>query len=195
MSRVVERFLDPLLARDAWFGEDDLEDVLADAEPVPDALERHLRMCARLGAAWHRTRRAVRERADGEIVRLLAFKYADEPGYRPSWRPPPREIAADDAAVRFLRERWDEERAVAEEAARVSGAEFTWEEIEVQDGQGLVLDGEKRSVFGCALYPEVGRSIVQHSPGRVLRDIAGREGILARADSALLELLLGTYAS
>ncbi|POM27779.1 hypothetical protein BTM25_22000 [Actinomadura rubteroloni] len=195
MTRVVERFLDPLLARDARFSEDDLDDLLADADPVPDALERHLRMCARLGAAWHRTRQAVRARANGEVLRLLAFRYADEPGYRPSWRPPQRQITADDDAVRFLRERWDEERSVAEEAECVSGADFLWKEIEVQDGQGLVLDGDGRSVFGCAVYPEVGRGIVQHAPGRVLRDIAAREGILARADPALRELLLGTYAS
>jgi hypothetical protein len=204
VPNVVLRFLDPWLASRTWFGEEDLDDVLMDVAPVPPALERHLRSCARLSAGQHRARREIRDRvrpdrkAHQEILRLLAAPYFDKPGYRPSWQPDARPVppatAADPIAEVLVRQ-WDEEDALARAAAREVGDLFTWREIDTQDGHGIVLDGSGRNVFGLGLYPEPGRGIAHHSPGRVRRDVAARRGMLARldpsaeADRVILELL------
>src|SRR5690606_25805592 len=44
-------------------------------------------------------------------------------------------------AVRPLLERWDEEERLAREAAEEVGLDFEWEEVDEQDGHGIVIDG------------------------------------------------------
>ncbi|MBN6036780.1 hypothetical protein [Amycolatopsis sp. 195334CR] len=161
---VVEKFLDRQLAEDARYGgRMDLDE----CPPLPPALDRHLRSRARQAGA---RLRAVQEIRAAGFVRLLAYAYAGMPGYRDTWQP--------DFTEGPLPERWREEERLARAAAEEAGMEFSWREVERQDGQGLVIDGFGRPLWETAVYPEDGFQISRNGPGRVLRELAARREFL-----------------
>lgn len=126
--------------------------------------------------------------------------YAAMPGYRPSWQPTLTERrVSSDPITGLLLERWQSEERLAREAADEAGLDFTWREVDRQDGQGLVIDGDGRSLWEAAVYPEAGFAISRYGPGRILRELAARREILARldpsakADQTVLRLLAEPY--
>ncbi|RFS84917.1 hypothetical protein D0T12_15540 [Actinomadura spongiicola] len=165
------------------------------------ALDRHLRSCARHAARPH-VNQEIRARGAQRpaFLRLLAYVYAAMPGYRPSWQPvfTERRVSAD-PVTGLLLERWRTEERLAREAAAESGLDFSWREVDCQDGQGLVIDGEGRPLWEVAVYPDHGFAISRYGPGRVLRELTARREILAsldlstKADKAILRLLEEPY--
>ncbi|MFI0448363.1 DUF6221 family protein [Actinomadura sp. 6N118] len=197
---VIATFLDRQLAADAKYGgRMDLDE----CPPLPPALDRHLRSCARHSAAQPHANQEIRARCTQRPVflRLLAYVYAGMPGYRPIWQP----IFTDsgvpsDPVADLLLERWRGEERLAREAIEEAGLDFDWREVDRQDGQGLVVDGVGRPLWEAAVYPEDGYTISRYGPGRVLRELAARREMLAsldlsaKADQTILRLLAEPYA-
>ncbi len=150
---------------------------------------------ARQSAARPRANQEIRARRTG-FVRLLAYAYAGMPGYRTSWQPTftERRGRADPVAEPLL-DRWRGEERLARQAAEEAGLDFSWREVDRQDGHGLVIDGVGRPLWDVAVLPEDGFVISRHGPGRVLRELAARREMLAgldlsaEADRILLRLL------
>lgn len=123
------------------------------------------------------------------------------PGYRPSWQPTltDRRVSSDPFTGPLL-ERWQSEECLAREAAGEAGLDFTWREVDRQDGQGLIVNGDGRPLWETAVYPEDGFAISRYGPGRVLRELAARREMLAsldlsiEADQTILHLLAEPYA-
>jgi hypothetical protein len=190
---VIAQFLDRQLAEDARYGgRMDLDE----CPQLPPALDRHLRSSARHSTARARANRKLRATRRTEFVRLLAYAYAGMPGYRPSWQPDFTEgrVLADPVADLVL-DRWRGEERLARQAADEAGMDFSWREVDRQDGHGLVIDGAGRPLWDLAVLPEDGFAISRHGPGRVLRELAARRELLAglelstEADRNLLRLL------
>ncbi|MFD0688079.1 hypothetical protein [Actinomadura fibrosa] len=198
---VIAAFLDRELAADARYGgRMDLDE----CPPSPPALDRYLRSRARHSAARLRINRELRALCTGRpaFLRLLAYEYAGMPGYRPSWEPafaggevPPGPLSD------LLLERWRDEERLAREAAEEAGLDFAWREVDRQDGQGLVIDGEGRPLWNTAVHPEDGFAIARHGPGRALRGLAAGREILGTLDPAagtdrtVLNLLAEPYTT
>lgn len=171
---------------------------LDECPPLPPALDRHLRSCALRSADRTRVNQEIRDHCAQRpaFLRLLAYVYAAMPGYRPSWQPTltDRPVPAD-PVVGCLPERWQSEEALAREAADEAGLDFAWREVDRQDGQGQVIDGEGRPLWESAVYPEDGFTVSRYGPGRVLRELTARREMVAsldlstEADRTLLRLL------
>ncbi|WP_433326969.1 DUF6221 family protein [Spirillospora sp. CA-294931] len=196
---VTGKFLDRQLAEDARYGgRMDLDELPS----LPGALDRHLRSCARFSAGRLRVNQEIRARfaQRAGVVRLLAYAYAGMPGYRDSWRPALTDGPVSVGSADFLLARWRDEERLARQAAEEVGLDFSWREVERQDGHGLVIDGAGRPLWDVAVYPEDGYIVSRHGPGRVLRELAARREMLAgldlraEADRTLLRLLAGTGA-
>ncbi|MFC6879472.1 MULTISPECIES: DUF6221 family protein [Actinomadura] len=197
---LITTFLDRQLAADAKYGgRMDLDE----CPPLPPTLDRHLRSCARHSAVWPRVNQEIRARCAQRpaLLRLLAYAYAAMPGYRPSWQPPlPRRRVPSDPATDPLLEQWQNEEHLAREAAGEAGLDFAWREVDRQDGQGLVVNGDGHPLWETAVYPEDGFAIARYGPGRVLRELAARREMLAsldlsaKADQTILHLLAEPYA-
>ncbi|QFU93537.1 hypothetical protein [Amycolatopsis sp. YIM 10] len=189
---VVAKFLDRQLAEDARYG---ARMDLDECPQLTPALDRHLRSRARHSAARLRATQQIRAQGT-RFLRLLAYAYAGTPGYRDSWRPSFTEgpAPADPVAILLL-ERWRDEERMARQAAEEAGLEFSWREVDRQDGQGLVIDGFGRPLWETAVYPEDGFAVSRQGPGRALREVAARRELLsgldlsADADRVLLGLL------
>ncbi|MFD0899587.1 DUF6221 family protein [Actinomadura sediminis] len=196
----IAKFLDRQLAEDAKYGG---QMNLDECPSLPPAIDRYLRSRACRSAAWCRVNKEVRSHCSQRpmFFRLLAYMYAGMPGYRPGWQPVLTEgDVPSDPVADLLLERWRGEERLAREAAAEVGLDFSWREMERQDGQGLVLDGAGRPLWAVAVYPEDGFTVSRHGPGRVLRELAARRALLASLDVSdepgrrLLRLLAEPYA-
>ncbi|MDH6544869.1 hypothetical protein [Streptomyces sp. SPB4] len=196
---VITKFLDRQLAADARYGGRMHLDA---CPPLSDVLDRYLRFCARYSADSLRFHQEVQARCAQRpgFGRLLAYMYAGEPGYRHAWRPDLSEARTPAGAsdLGHLLERWDAQEALAIRAAEEVGLDFSWREVDRQDGQGLVMDGTGRPLWETAVYPEDGYTVSRHGPGRVLRELAVRRELVTRLDTstdtdqALLRRLIRT---
>ncbi|GLV85883.1 hypothetical protein Slala03_55720 [Streptomyces lavendulae subsp. lavendulae] len=193
---VITKFLDRQLVADARYGGRMHLDA---CPPLSAVLDRYLRSCARNPVDSLRVNREIRTRCAQRpgFGRLLAHVYAGEPGYRAAWRPNLSEVRTPAGPdVRPLLERWDAQAKLAIRAAEEVGLDFSWREVNRQDGQGLVMDGTGRPLWETAVYPEDGYTVSRYGPGRVLRELAVRRELLnrldvsAEADRALLRCLI-----
>ncbi|MGC7099055.1 hypothetical protein ACPZ19_30650 [Amycolatopsis lurida] len=185
---VVAKFVDRQLAEDARYG---ARMDLDECPPLPPALDRHLRSRTARSAARLRATQEIRAQGT-RFLRLLAYAYAGMPGYRDSWQPSFTEgpIPDDPVAGLLLLERWREEERLARQAAEEAGLDFSWREVDRQDGQGLVIDGRGRPLWETAVYPEDGFAVSRQGPGRVLRELAARRELLSGLDPSTDQVLL-----